>query len=336
MLKYFYNTELGSFYLGNSKNLLTSGLYSSLKNNVQLIFTSPPFPLNNKKSYGNLTKNEYKKWLVDFAEIFSDLLTEDGSIVLELGNPWESGRPVQSLLHYESLLEFVSNKNADLRLCQEFICYNPSRLPTPAQWVTINRIRTIDSFTRLWWMAKSDYPKANNRKVLRPYSKSMKLLLKNKSFNAGIRPSEHRISKKGFLKNNKGSIMRNFIELEPVDENQELRLPRNVFRIANTKSNDFFLRECRKNGVKPHPARMPLEMASFFIEFLTDPGDIVLDPFAGSNTTGFCAEKLRRKWISIEILEDYGLQSLLRFNDPALKINIKISKGGLGGYKKSD
>lgn len=327
MLKYFHNTDFGSFYLGDSKKLLPLGLNSSIKNNVQLILTSPPFPLNIKKSYGNLTGNEYKKWLVDFAEIFSELLTEDGSIVLELGNPWESGRPVQSLLHYESLLEFVNNKKAELILCQEFICYNPSRLPTPAQWVTIHRIRTIDSYTRLWWMAKSDYPKANNKKVLRPYSKSMKSLLKNKSYNAGIRPSEHRISKKSFLKNNKGSIMRNFIELEPIDENQELRLPRNVLRIANTKSNDFFLKECRKNGIKPHPARMPLEIASFFIEFLTDPGDIVLDPFAGSNTTGFCAEKLCRKWISIEILEDYGIQSLIRFKDPSLKTNIK-EKGG--------
>jgi site-specific DNA-methyltransferase (cytosine-N4-specific) len=115
---------------------------------VNLILTSPPFPLNNKKSYGNLEGKEYKKWFTGLAEIFAYLLTPDGSIVIEMGNSWLNGRPVQSLLHLESLMGFVKNRRADFRLCQQFICYNPSRLPGPAQWVTVNRIRTTDSFTQ--------------------------------------------------------------------------------------------------------------------------------------------------------------------------------------------
>jgi len=113
--------------------------------------------------------------------------------------------------------------------------------------------------------------------------------------------------------------MPNLIELEPINLNRDVRLPPNVFCIANTQSNDFFLHTCRKTGIVPHPARMPLELANFFIDFLTDPGDIILDPFAGSNTTGFCAEKLGRKWISIEIDENLGKQSIIRFQDPSLK-----------------
>jgi hypothetical protein len=177
MVHILYETALGKYYTGKAEDLLTSDL-TELRNKVQLILTSPPFPLNKKKKYGNLQGEEYKNWFINLAEIFSNLLTEDGSIVIELGNSWEPGLPVQSLLHLESLLGFVKNPKVNLRLCQEFVCYNPSRLPSPAQWVTVNRIRTIDSFTHLWWMSKSDYPKANNRKVLRPYSKSMKLLLK--------------------------------------------------------------------------------------------------------------------------------------------------------------
>ncbi|KAF5034137.1 Modification methylase PvuII [anaerobic digester metagenome] len=241
-------------------------------------------------------------------------MTDDGSIVIEMGNSWVPEKPVQSLLHLESLLGFVKNPNAGLVLCQEFICHNPSRLPSPAQWVTIERIRMTDSFTRIWWMSKSENPKADNRKVLRPYSKQMKKLLKSKKYNAGLRPSEHRIGDKSFLKDNGGSIMPNVIEIEQIDENKEHRVP-NIFSIANTKSVDTYLNICKERGFRPHPARMPLELASFFIEFLTEKNDLVLDPFAGSNTTGYCAEKMDRRWISIEAKEEYGLQSKIRFED---------------------
>ncbi len=322
MKKPLYKTDLGQYYLGDSKKILSGTSFKSLKGKVQLIVTSPPFPLNKKKSYGNLEGDEYKAWFISLAKIYSDLLTDDGSIVIELGNSWEPERPVYSLMYLEALLGFVKNKKANLRLCQEFVCYNPSRLPSPAQWVTVNRLRTVDSFTHIWWMAKSDYPKANNQNVLRPYSASMENLLKNQTYNAGKRPSEHHISKTGFLKDNKGSIAHNFIEMEPMDPSRKLRLPSNAFSIANTHSNDFFLKTCRARNIKPHPARMPLELASFFIEFLTEPGDIVLDPFAGSNTTGFSAERLNRKWIGLEINEDYGLQSKIRFEDPSLSRNI--------------
>lgn len=199
-------TPRGSYHSGDCVQMLTSELGDQLRGKVQLVVTSPPFPLNNKKSYGNRVGDEYKAWFVGLAEIFSDLLTEDGSIVIELGNAWVPGRPVQSLLHLESLIGFVTNPEANLRLCQEFVCYNPSRLPSPAQWVTVNRIRMTDSFTHVWWMAATDYPKADNRKVLRPYSASMKSLLKSQRYNAGKRPSEWNISKTGFLTDHGGSI----------------------------------------------------------------------------------------------------------------------------------
>jgi len=285
---------------------------------VQLLLTSPPFPLNSKKSYGNLEGAEYRDWFVSLATIFADLLTEDGSIVIEMGNAWEPGRPVQSLLHLESLMGFVQNPDAHLRLCQEFICYNPARLPSPAQWVTVERIRATDSYTHLWWMAKSDFPKADNRKVLRPYSREMKRLLRRGTYNAGSRPSEHHISEQGFFADHGGSITQNFFELEPLDPGREVRLP-NALSISNTQSKDFFQRRCREQGIVPHPARMSISLASFFIQFLTDVGDLVVDPFAGSNTTGYAAELLGRRWVAVEIKEEYAQQSKLRFEDPVLR-----------------
>lgn len=313
-----HRTDLGTYYVGDSNELLRSELGNVLRGNVQLLLTSPPFPLNNKKSYGNLKGEAYKEWFIGLAKVFADLLTEDGSIVIEMGNAWVPGRPIQSLLHLESLIGFLNNSDTNLRLCQQFICYNPSRLPSPAQWVTINRIRTTDSYTQIWWMAKTDFPKADNRRVLRPYSKEMKELLGRQKYNAGRRPSEHEINEDSFLTDHHGSIMPNLFEIEPMDKKREVRLP-NAFSISNSQSNDFFMRRCREKGIVPHPARMPKGLAAFFIEFLTDPGDLVLDPFAGSNTTGFVAELLHRQWVSIEIKEEYAVQSLTRFENPILK-----------------
>ena len=327
-----YETDYGKYYIGKCEELIEK---LDLEGKVQLLITSPPYPLNKKKKYGNMVGEEYLEWLYSLAPLFSKVLKPNGSLVIEMGNSWEKERPIQSILTIKSLLQFLENPDANLRLCQEFVCYNPARLPSPAQWVTIERIRAIDSFTHVWWMANSDYPKADNRKILRPYSKSMRKLLKNGEYNAGKRPSEHSISEKSFLTNNNGSIAHNVIEIEAIEKDKELRLPYSMLSISNTKSNDYFMRRCREENITPHPARMPLELASFFINFLTDENDLVLDPFGGSNTTGFCAEKLKRKWITIEVKEGYGVQSLIRFEEKNINSNIikteyynRLLKGG--------
>lgn len=320
-------SKMGILIKGNSLDLLRLNKdLEELKGTVNLIITSPPFPLNNKKKYGNEKGEEYKEWFINLAPIFSELLTDDGSLVIEIGNSWEPERPVQSLLHLECLFGLVKHPKADLRLIQEFICYNPSKLPSPAQWVTVNRLRTVDSYTHVWWIAKNDYPKADNSKVLRPYSKSMQELLKRQAYNAGKRPSEHQISEDGFLKDNGGSIAHNFFEMEPLDGKREVRLPHSVLSFSNTNSNDYFLKSCREKGITPHPARMSGGLVNFFIQFLTDKGDLILDPFSGSNTSGFCAEKLNRKWVSFEIMEDYIEQACIRFSDPTLKSPLKKLK----------
>ncbi|WP_100612944.1 DNA-methyltransferase [Confluentibacter lentus] len=326
MINIKYQTDKGKIIEGNSIELLSGKMKEELQGKINLIITSPPFPLNNKKQYGNEKGEEYLKWFVDMAPIFSDLLTEDGSLVIEIGNAWEPERPVQSLLHLECLFGLVKHPEANLRLIQEFICYNPSKLPSPAQWVTVNRLRTVDSYTHVWWIAKNDFPKADNSKVLRPYSKSMKSLLKKQKYNSGKRPSEHNISETGFLKDNGGSIAHNFFELEQVDDNREVRLPHSVLSFSNTNSNDYYLKTCREKNIKPHPARMSGGLVNFFIEFLTDEDDLILDPFSGSNTTGYCAEKLNRKWVSFEVKEDYIEQACIRFSDPLLKSPLKKMK----------
>lgn len=288
-----YKTKRGKMFVGNAESILTSNALKKYRGKVQLIFTSPPFPLNRKKKYGNLQGEPYIKWLEEMSVLLRDFLKKDGSIVMEVGNAWVKGSPVMSTLALKSMLAF--QEKSDLHLCQQFICYNPARLPGPAQWVTIERARVKDSFTHVWWMSPNERPKADNRRVLKPYSKSMLQLLSSKKYNAGKRPSEHRIGEKSFLKDNQGAI------------------PSNVLTLSNTRTNDDYQNYCRKNNLQMHPARMQMELADFFIKFLTEPGNIVLDPFAGSNTTGASAERLKRKWISIEPNKEYVRASYGRF-----------------------
>ena len=246
---------------------------------------------------------EYKNWLADFAPIFKELLEPRGSIVMEVGNAWEPGAPVMSPLALESLLEFL--KKGDFKLCEQFVCYNKATLPGPTQWVNVERIRVKNAYTHVWWMSPSSHPWASNKRVLTPYSKAMLELLKKRKYNPGERHSEHVIGQESFFKDNKGAI------------------PSNVIEFTNTRSRDKYLDYCREHHLKVHPARMAMNVATFFVKFLTTPGKLVLDPFAGSNVTGAAAEQLKRRWVSIEPQEDYIASSKGRFPRPGRAQKLK-------------
>jgi len=311
----YYSTKKGRFYLGHAEDTLRLPEVRRLRGKVQLVFTSPPFPLNRKKKYGNLQRRQYVLWLSTFAEELSELLAPKGSVVIELGNAWEPGLPVFSTLPLEALLEFKSA--GQFYLCQEFICYNPAKLPTPAQWVTVKRVRAKDAFTRLWWMSRTPSPDARNTRVPKKYSEDMKTLLRTKQYNAGKRPSEHVIGSTSFLHRHRGAI------------------PPNVLRVANTASNDPYLKYCKAHDLEPHPARMPPDIAEFFIRFLTREGDLVLDPFAGSNVTGAVSERLGRRWLSIEPNRTYVRGSAGRFRDDEGRVRVAFSRKRKPGRTKN-
>ncbi len=87
----------------------------------------------------------------------------------------------------------------------------------------------------------------------------------------------------------------------------------NVIAASNTASNDYYQRRCKEAGIKPHPARFPQALPEFAIALCTEPGDLVLDPFAGSNMTGRVAETLDRRWLAFELDENYIKASQFRF-----------------------
>jgi len=284
----FDTTEFGQIFHGDSLGLLHKVLQP---NSVDLIVTSPPFGLVRKKSYGNKDADCYVEWFRPFAEGMRRVLKEQGSLVIDIGGAWKRGIPTRSLYHFELLITLC--KDYGFHLCEEHYWWNPAKLPTPAEWVNIRRIRVKDAINCVWWLSQSPWPKASNKRILAPYSKSMRSLLKN-GYTPKLRPSGHDISDK-FSKDNGGSV------------------PPNLIALANTESNGIYQDYCRANDLPIHPARFPSRIPEYFIRFLSDEGDLVVDPFAGSCVTGEAAESLKRNWICCELSEEYLKGARARF-----------------------
>ena len=98
------------------------------------------------------------------------------------------------------------------------------------------------------------------------------------------------------------------VEVEDTGE-----VPVNVIAASNTSSNDRYLRRCREENIKPHPARFPADLPRFIIGLCSEEEDLVLDPFAGSNMTGAVAQELNRRWLAFELKADYLRGSVFRF-----------------------
>ena len=291
-IKPLYFTRYGKAFVGDSLILLdyVEG------NSINLVITSPPFALQRKKEYGGKPQEEYVDWLAEFARKVKRVLSKDGSFVLDLGGAYEKGRPVRSLYNYKILIKFC--EEIGFNLAEEFFWYNPSKLPSPIEWVNKRKIRVKDAVNTVWWFSKTDFPKVNLKNVLVPYSDRMKKLLQNsdKYYTPKERPSGHGISSR-FGQRHKGAI------------------PPNLLAIPNTESNSKYLRFCKIVNTRGHPARFPRKLPEFFIKFLTNPGDIVLDIFAGSNAAGEAAEENKRMWIAFENERKYLAASVFRFVD---------------------
>jgi site-specific DNA-methyltransferase (cytosine-N4-specific) len=299
----YFRAEYGAAYLGDSLDLLRS----LPTGQVNLVVTSPPYALHFKKEYGNKSKKEYVEWFLPFAREINRILSDDGSFVLNIGGSYNPGTPTRSLYHFKLLIALV--EEIGFHLAQECFWYNPAKMPVPAEWVTVRRIRVRDSVEYVWWLSKTPWPKASNLSVLKEYSEDMIRLNRN-GVRGAVRPSGHVIRDSFDKIEAGGAIPTNVTEGDLFD------VPETMLKMGNNAANDAYTRQCKESGVKIHPARFPALLPRFFIKLLTDANDLVVDPFAGSNTTGAVAESLRRRWIASEAVEEYLKASTFRFEDP--------------------
>ena len=279
-------------YIGDSLDLLAKLPDES----INLVITSPPFALQRKKEYGNKDQNEYVDWFLEFGKLVHKKLKSDGSFVVDFGGAYRKGVPARSLYNFRVLIRMVDE--VGFFLAEDFYWFNPSKLPSPIEWVNKRKLRVKDSVNTVWWFSKTEWPKSDVTKVLAPYSERMKKLIKDpdKFYKPKVRPSGHDIGK-SFGKDNGGAI------------------PPNLLHISNSESNGQYQSGCKLVGIKAHPARFPTKLPEFFIRMLTEPDDLVVDIFGGSNTTGHVAEIEGRRWLSFEMLPDYVAASSFRFLD---------------------
>ena len=285
-----YKTALGSAYVADSLDMLSQIPDES----IDLVITSPPFALQRKKEYGNKEQEYYVEWLSEFAKLVFKKLKSTGSFVIDLGGAYQKGKPIRSLYNYRVLIKLCDELG--FHLAEEFFWHNPSKLPSPIEWVNKRKIRVKDSVNTVWWLSKTEFPNADVSQVLTEYSDRMKKLIADpeKYYTPAKRPSGHDIGT-SFGKDNGGAI------------------PSNLLQISNSEASSQYLKSCKAANVKAHPARFPAKLPEFFIKFLTKPDDIIVDIFAGSNTTGSVCEQLNRRWLSFELNHEYLATSVFRF-----------------------
>lgn len=290
-----YFTRHGATFIGDSRELLADLPDGS----VNLVITSPPFALQRQKEYGNLDQHEYIDWFLEFARLVHAKLKDDGSFVVDFGGAYMKGVPARSLYNFRVMIRMVDELG--FFLAEDFYWFNPSKLPSPIEWVNKRKMRVKDSINTVWWFSKTEWPKSDITKVLAPYSDRMKKLIEDpdKFYTPKVRPSGHDIGK-GFAKDNGGAI------------------PPNLLQISNSESNGQYLSGCKAVGIKGHPARFPAKLPEFFIRMLTEPNDLVVDIFGGSNTTGQVAEAEGRRWMAFEALPEYVGASAFRFLDKGM------------------
>lgn len=261
---------------------------------VNLLFGSPPYPLIKPREYGNVSSDQYVSWFLRLAEKWPRIMAKDGSIVINLADVYEKERPVISTYQEELLL--CLKKELGMNLIGKFYWESPSKLPVPKTWVAVRRVRVKASVEQLYWLSFSEHPYANNRNVLKPYGKTMLRTIAKGGEKRNIQmPSGHQLREGAFSHDNRGSIPGNLLIFPSVEKNRQ------------------YLEGCRSEGLPIHPARFPRELPEFFVKFLTQKGDCVYDPTAGSLVTGEVAEALDRRWIASENKLEYILGGRHRF-----------------------
>lgn len=288
-----FSTRHGAAILGTCETF-----FSKFKAPVHLILTSPPYPLKNERKYGNVEEREYVDWLCRVIEPVIENLAPGGSVAINLGNEiFMDKTPARSM--YVERFVLALNERFGLWKMDNLIWENPTRPPGPCQWASKKRVQLNGTYENVIWMC-NDPEKcfADNRRVLLPHSEQhMKFMLAggSKSYRSNADGS-HRVYPGAY-----GNITQG-------------KIPRNVLHMAHRCADQLaYKKNCKSLNIVPHGAPMPLRLAEFLIAYLTEVGQTVVDPFAGSFTVPKAAELLQRLWYATEKIYEYVLASGCRF-----------------------
>lgn len=246
---------------------------------IDLIFTSPPYADQRKKTYGGIAPDQYVDWFLPISNELLRVLKPTGTFILNIKEKTSHGE------RHTYVLELIlAMREQGWLWTEEFIWHKKNCYP--GKWP--NRFR--DAWERLLQFNKSRKFTMYQEAVMVPVGDWAKSRLKNLSTTDKIRDNSRVGS--GFGKN-----ISNWLE-------RKMAYPTNVLNLAT---------ECNN---KNHPAAFPQALPEWFIKLFTKEGDVVLDPFMGSGTTNIIAQKMRRTSIGIEILPEYYEMVKERLSEP--------------------
>lgn len=269
------------FIVGNCETVMKSFPNSC----IDFVLTSPPYA--DKRDYGcdseSISPDKYVDWFMPIGQEIFRILKPNGSFVLNISDKVVDG--YQHLYVFELLLKLC--KEIGFHLVRDYIWYNPATPPNVYSRGGYGR--TKKSHEYCFWLSKGNEWTFELDPIRKPYSKDMQKYLEGKGKGnraENIRPSTHNFDCEKTWNDNGGSD------------------PGSVIEIANTSSNDIFMKLCKDKEIA-HPARFPEKLAEFFILSGSKKGDLILDPFSGSGTTAAVAQKNGRRWIGIDTNSDY-------------------------------
>lgn len=240
-------------------------------NSVDLIVTSPPYADRRKDTYGGVIAEEYNEWFLIRSAEFMRVLKPTGSFILNIREHCKDGE------RHTYVLELIMELRKQGWLwTEEYIWYKPNA--SPGKWP--NRFKNA-------WERCLQFNKDRKFKMFQdavrvsPSGDSLKALSRFHRRGITDTPRVNSLTGSGFGTNRYQCV------------NRKLIYPDNVLKLHV---------ETRKIN---HSAPFPEGLPEWFIKLFTEEGDTVLDPFMGSGTTVIVANRLNRKAIGVEIIDDY-------------------------------
>lgn len=290
-----FSTKLGVAVWGDCHDI-----FGCLGDTVTLCITSPPYPLAKARAYGGPSEAEYADFIVRALEPIVRHMAPDGSLCLNVSNDiFEHGKPSRSM--YCERLVLALHEKLGLSLMDRLVWSNPAKPPGPVAWASIKRVQLNVGYEPIYWFAIDPMRvKSNNRRVLEQHTERHLRLLKRGGVDreASYSDGAYRLHPGRFGKMTEG------------------RIPRNVItRGAGCPDANAYRRDARALGLPVHGAMWPLSIPDFLVRFLSDVGDLVVDPFGGRITTGMAAERNGRRWLVAERVLDYARGGAERFRE---------------------
>ncbi len=292
-----FSSDLGVIICSKSEAVFDKGI---INEDIDLVLTSPPYILDQTRLYGGVPAKEWVDFIMSIIGRIIPRLADGASIALNIGqDSFHKGSPARHT-HIERLT--IALEDAGLYLIDRLI-WSSNKAPAPYAWASRTRYQLNVGYEFVLWFSNNPLKlRSSNQRVLMPHSEKHKRFVQRGGIQTAAITSD-------------GAYRKSVGDYSKTDLVNGGKIPTNVLYFANKcRSNERVNRYAKEVlGCVTHGAKFPLSLANFLVSFLSRPGDLVLDPFAGTSTVGESCQALNRRFIMIEPILEYVKQSFIRF-----------------------